>query len=149
MNVKTGEHKPLLNSRTISVNGMSCYFAMREEYGLSIHWTTHLSKVDGSSQQGIIEYSYMAFKQDAIDSLSKTGMIPYTSMKQFFHESNNKKRMVEENEELRQKVQSLGTENKFLNEENKSNEKRISQLEEQNAALLKIVEKIQGSISKL
>ena len=57
--------------------------------------------------------------------------------------------MVEENEELRQKVQSLGTENKFLNEENKSNEKRISQLEEQNAALLKIVEKIQGSISKL
>ena len=43
MNVKTGEHKPLLNSRTIAVNGMSCTFAKREEYGFSIHWTTHFS----------------------------------------------------------------------------------------------------------
>ena len=62
MNVKTGEHKPLMMTRSVAVCGMSCYFVKRENYGLSIHWTTHAPKVEGSCQEGLIEYSYMAFK---------------------------------------------------------------------------------------
>ena len=39
INVKTGEHRPLLNDSVIfEYQGMKCLFVKREEYGQSIHW---------------------------------------------------------------------------------------------------------------
>ena len=64
MNVKTGEHRPLINGSGIMIGymGLTCLFVKREEYGQSIHWNVHLTKVDDSSQEGLIQYSYIALK---------------------------------------------------------------------------------------
>ena len=62
MNVKTGEHKPLIDDVFIGIYKINPCFVKREEYGLALHWTTISPNIDGSAQEGLVLYSYMAIK---------------------------------------------------------------------------------------
>jgi len=62
MNVKTGDHKPLIDDVFVALNKITPCFVKREEYGLALHWTTISPNIDGSTQEGLVLYSFMAIK---------------------------------------------------------------------------------------
>ena len=71
-NVKSGSHQPLLNQPVLGSYGSSNIFAKEEDYGISIHWTNNVADIDGTSDE-LIQYSYIALKQDAMEWLIKNG----------------------------------------------------------------------------
>ena len=60
INVKTGEHKPLIISSLTGIFGLTPVFVKEEEYGQYIHWANNLK--DPLLGTYIVTYSYMALK---------------------------------------------------------------------------------------
>ena len=81
INVKEGVHRPLIN-QTMNVRlwGLTSTFVKKEEYGLSVHWTNSIQNIEGISEETLIQYSYIALKNDVFVWLKENGMIPTTSI---------------------------------------------------------------------
>ena len=60
MNVRDGTHKPLIKEEmNVAFNGVTSYFAKKENFGVSIHWSNVVSNIEGNSQECLIQYSYI------------------------------------------------------------------------------------------
>ena len=84
LNVKTYQHKPLINQKMqVGKAGLQGAFIKEEKLGLSLHYANVVQDTDGSGSD-LLQYSYVEMKQDLLHWLKEAGRLPSASMKEYF-----------------------------------------------------------------